>query len=70
MTTQRVLYIATGTKYVQAAIRSAQMVRKHSPGLDIHLYTDQQNYEDFKFGESHVPFTTAGTIDDHTIAQK
>ena len=64
MTTQGILYIATGKKYVQAAIRSARTVRKNSPELGIHLFTDAQNFDDFKFEGSPIPFTTVGKIDD------
>jgi hypothetical protein len=38
-----VLYVATGTRHVGEALRSAQSVRKHMPNLPIVLYTDQQN---------------------------
>jgi hypothetical protein len=62
--TQGVMYIASGKKYVQAAVRAAQTVQMHSPGLGIHLYTDGQNYDDFKFSDSPFPFTTVGRIDD------
>jgi hypothetical protein len=64
MTTQGVLYIATGKKYVQDAIRSARTVRKHSPGLEVHLFTDSRSYEDFKFEQSPFPFSTVAVIDD------
>jgi hypothetical protein len=63
MTTQGILYIATGEKYVRAAIRAAKTVRKHSPSLGIHLYTDVQNYAGFRFEDSPFPFTSAGTIE-------
>ena len=36
--TRGVLYIAAGTKYIRAAVRSAESVRKHCPGLAIHLF--------------------------------
>jgi hypothetical protein len=35
-----VVYIATGEKYVRAAIRSARSVRQHCPDLLIHLFAD------------------------------
>jgi hypothetical protein len=64
MINEGVLYIATGKKYVHAAVRAAQTVQTHSPGLGIHLYTDAQNYDDFKFADSPFPFTSVGRIDD------
>ena len=63
MMTQGVLYIATGKKYAQAAVLSAKTVRMHCPGLDIHLYTDSQCYDDFGFEESVHPFTSVGKIE-------
>ena len=63
MTTQGILYIATGKKYVQAAITAAKTVRAFCPSMDIHFFADQQNYMDFKFEETPFPFTTVRTID-------
>lgn len=63
MTTQGVLYIATGRKYVLAAIRSAKTVQAHNPGLAIHLFTDAQNYGDFRFADSPYPFSTIEPIE-------
>jgi hypothetical protein len=64
METQGILFIATGKKYVQAAIRAARTVRKYSPGLDIHLFTDVSNYDDFRFETLPEPFTSVGKIGD------
>jgi hypothetical protein len=60
--TQGILYIAAGAKYIRAAVRSAETVRKHSPGLAIHLYADWPAHG-FDFGSSPAPFTSVATID-------
>jgi len=36
-----ILYIATGKKYVNACIRSAQSVKRYCKGLLIHVFTDE-----------------------------
>lgn len=56
-----VLYIATGKKYIKAAIRSAQSVQKFCPGLPIHLYADYRNY-DFNFDQTLYPFSSVAEI--------
>lgn len=38
-----IIYVATGTRHVAEAVRSAQSVRKHMPQVPIILYTDQVN---------------------------
>ncbi len=38
-----VLYVATGTRHLVEAVRSAQSLRKHMPHIPIILYTDQVN---------------------------
>ena len=35
------IYVATGEVYVTEAIRAARHLRKHSPNLGIHLFTDE-----------------------------
>ena len=62
MNTQGILYIATGEKYIHAAIRSAKTVNTYCPNLRIHLYADWQNY-DFKFEQSPFPFSSIGKIE-------
>jgi len=62
MITQGILYIATGKKYIDAAVRSAKTVQKFCPGLPIHLYADWQNHG-FQFDRSPYPFTSVGQID-------
>ena len=59
--THGVLYIATGAKYIRAAIHSAETVRKHCPGLQAHLFADWQNHG-FDFRESPSPFTSVEAI--------
>jgi hypothetical protein len=63
MTTQGILYIAAGEKYIRAAMRSAQTVNKYCPGLPTHLYADWQTYG-FPFGRSPFPFFSVGAIED------
>jgi len=38
-----VIYIVTGHKYFNSAIQSAKSVRKYSPKLKIHIFTDEGN---------------------------
>ncbi len=59
---QGVLYVASGKKYILAAMRSAQSVRQHCPPLPIHLFADYQNY-DFKFDSTPEPFSSLVQID-------
>ena len=63
MTTQGVLFVATGEKYVRAAVRAAGTVRAHSPNLGIHLFTDSENQRDFGFAMDALPFTSVALID-------
>lgn len=58
-----VLYIATGKKYVQAAIRSALTVRKHCPDLPIHFFTDAPNYSAFGFEFATSPFSSVAVME-------
>jgi len=60
--TEGILYIATGAKYIRAAVRSAESVRRHSPSLGIHLYADWPDHG-FDFGRSPHPFTSVATVD-------
>lgn len=57
-----VLYIATGSKYIRAAVRSAETVRAHCPGLPIHLFGDWRQ-RGFDFDRSPSPFTTVGAVE-------
>lgn len=50
-----VLYIATGKKYIEAAIASAKTVRKTCPGLPIAFFGDWHNYG-FEFAHNPFPF--------------
>ena len=61
-TTKGILYITYGSKYVSAAIRSAKTAREHNPGLLIHIFVDQQCFDDFGFAASTEPFTSASVI--------
>jgi hypothetical protein len=57
-----ILYIATGEKYILAAIRSAESAAKYCPKLSTHLYADWQNY-DFHFDRLPYPFSSVGRIE-------
>lgn len=61
MDTQGVLYVATGEKYVQAAMRSARTSLRHCPGLPIHLFTDSPAYALY-FQYNVYPFSSVGII--------
>lgn len=64
MTTDGVLYVACGAKYIGAAARSAKTVRQHSPGLSIHLFADLQNHPQFDLDRDPFPFTSTARIAD------
>ena len=50
-----VVYIATGEKYVRAAVNSAASVKKHCKNLKIHLFTDLENFShDCIDGITHI----------------
>ena len=57
-----VLYIATGRKFIRAAMHSATSVRRHCPGLPIHPHADWQRHG-FDFATSPYPFTSVETIE-------
>ncbi|NSW52382.1 MAG: hypothetical protein HPY85_07750 [Anaerolineae bacterium] len=60
--TQGILYIAAGEKYIKAAIESAISVRRHCPGLAIHLFADSQKYASTDFSRDPYPFTSVEQI--------
>ena len=62
METMGVLYVATGKKYINAAIRSAKSVRAHSPNLPIHIFANWQDLES-PFDPSTIHLLTIGNID-------
>jgi hypothetical protein len=62
--TQGILYIATGEKYIRAACKSAKTVIKYCPGMAMHLYADWQNYESFNFEGNTFPFSSVEKIHD------
>jgi len=45
--TQGILFVAVGWKYIRSAMRAAETVRCHCPGLPIHLFANWK--------ESHIP---------------
>jgi hypothetical protein len=57
-----ILYVATGKKYINMAIRSAQSVRQYCPGLNIHLFADWQE-TGFDLESTTYPFTSVGTVE-------
>jgi len=57
-----ILYIATGEKYIKAAIASAKTVKKYSPDIPIHFCGDWQNYS-FNFEFSTFPFSSVQKIE-------
>lgn len=61
MDTQGVLYIATGKKYIRAAVRSARSVRRHCAGVFVHLFADWSRWG-FDFSESPFPFTSVEEV--------
>lgn len=62
METIGILYIATGEKYIKAAIRSAETVRKYCPQLPIHLFANWQTFN-FHFDQNMEPFTSVGQVE-------
>ncbi len=64
MTTLGILFVATGEKYVLAAIRAANTVRAHSAALGIHLFTDEKSFAQFNFSTDLAPFSSVASIDD------
>ncbi|HET6845203.1 MAG TPA: hypothetical protein VFH29_00120 [Anaerolineales bacterium] len=62
MTSTGVLYIASGEKYIRAAMRSARSLGHHCPDLPTHLYADWKNYAGFDFERDPSPFTSVGMI--------
>lgn len=57
-----VLYVATGKKYIKAAIRSAKSVRAVCPTLPVHIFASWQDLNEV-FSPSSIPFTTIGNIE-------
>ena len=64
MTTEGVLYVACGAKYIGTATHSANSVHRYSPGLSIHLFADLQNHPQFDFDRDPFPFTSTARITD------
>jgi len=62
MTSRGILYIAAGAKYIRAAMRSAESVQRHSPGLSTHLFGDWRAHG-FDFSSSPAPFTSVAPIE-------
>jgi hypothetical protein len=58
-----ILFVATGKKYINAAIRAAKSVQKHCPEMPVHLYANWQDY-DYRFDLSPFPFTSTGKIEE------
>jgi hypothetical protein len=60
--TRGVMYVVTGKKYIQSAIKSARSVHKYSPDLQIHLFANWQECG-FDFSNSNEPFTSVDNIE-------
>jgi hypothetical protein len=60
--TRGVLYVAAGAKYIRAAVRSAESIRTHCPGLSTHLYADWESHG-FDFRASPYPFSSVASIE-------
>lgn len=56
-----VLFVATGDKYVRSATRCARSIKKHSPDLPIHLFTDELNAARLEGSNDH-PFSAIAVI--------
>ena len=56
-----VLYIATGKRHIDLAIKSAVSVRKTNPDFKIHLFGDWEKHN-FNFDSNPYPFTSVGNI--------
>jgi nucleotide-diphospho-sugar transferase len=69
VTSTGVLYIASGDKYIRAAIRSAESVRKHCPGLPIHLFADWESHG-FPFDRAPAPFSSVAAIEAPHVRSK
>ncbi len=61
MDTRGFLFIATGKKYIKAAVRAAVSCKLHSPDIPIHLFANWQDF-DFDFMNSSYPFSSVGKI--------
>lgn len=61
MTSQGILFVATGKRYIRAAVQAARSVPKFSPGLPVHLFADYRQHG-FDFDSDPAPFTSVGNI--------
>src|SRR4051795_12743701 len=57
-----VLFVATGSKYIDAGIRAAHTVREHCPDLPVHLFADWRA-QGYDFEHDLGPFTSIGDIE-------
>jgi len=57
-----VLFVATGDRYVRSASRCAYSIKKHSPDLAIHLFTDKTN-ADHLFAQEENIFSSIAVIE-------
>ena len=64
-----VLYIASGKKYINAAIRAAKTVKASSPGVGTGLYSNGQSLG-FDFTNNPGPFDFHGEIENPHIRSK
>lgn len=67
--TTGIIYVATGKKYIRMAMHSANSVRKHNPGINIHLFADWKE-QGFDFEKSCAPFSSVGKVEDANYRSK
>lgn len=59
-----VMFVATGEKYARSATRCAWSVKKHNPGLGIHLFTDEEFATRLQTSGEKNPFSSFEAIKD------
>jgi hypothetical protein len=60
--TTGVIYVATGKSYIKSAIMSARSLRKHSPGVSIHLFANWKECG-LDFDKGCEPFTSIVSVE-------
>jgi Nucleotide-diphospho-sugar transferase len=60
--TDGVLFVATGRRYIDAGMRAAATVRRHSPDLGVHLFADWRS-QGYDFDRDAGPFTSVAEVE-------
>lgn len=60
---QGVIFVATGKKFIEMAMRSAWSIRKHNPNMKIHLFADWKKHG-FEFEADSNPFSSVDIVED------